>query len=206
MQSSIELIKNSIQRDLKFANISNKKISLIEWKAPGSFKNYLLDMNIIRENKINDVFFQINKLGMKIVYIRKNSIIFIIGAEDKIQYQLLEALLEEIIKRFFENDDLIKKIHFENITSDAFKSFKHDIDDIVFKFANMDLVKIIDVPCKICKKPFPLVVKKRIVEEATSFPVHVVCIHNGHPLVCYVDKDFNVRGTGLVNFTGQIVS
>jgi hypothetical protein len=206
LQASDELINQSIQRDLKFVNISNDQTSLLEWKSPGSFKNYLLDMKVIRENKINDFPFHINKLGMKIVYIRKNGIIFISGADDNVQYQLLEALLEEIIKRFYEKDDLVSKTNIKNITSDVFKSFKHDIEDIVYKFVDLDLVRIVDVPCKICKKTFPLIVKKNIIENSKNFPVYVVSIHNGHPIVCYVDKEFRVRGTGNVNFTGLIVS
>ena len=206
MLVSDEFITKSIQRDLKFINISNENVSLLEWKAPGSFKNYLLDMDVIKENKINDFPFHINKLGMKLVYIRKNGLIFITGAEDSVQYQLLEALLEHIIEKFFERDDLVSKIHLKNITSDAFKSFKYDIEDIVYKFVDLDLVKIVEVPCRICKKNFTLIVKKKIIENSTSFPVYVVAIHNGHPIVCYVDKDFRVRGTGHVNFTGLIVS
>ena len=206
MLVSNELITKSIQRDLKFINISNESLSLVEWKASGSFKNYLLDMEVIRENKINDIPFHINKLGMKIVYIRKEGIIFISGAEDSVQYQLLEALLDHIIEKFFEKDDLVSKINLKNITSDAFKSFKYDIEDTVYKFADLDLVKIVDVPCKICNKTFPLIVKKKIIETSKNFPVYVVAIHNGHPIVCYVDKDFRVRGTGHVNFTGLIVS
>ena len=206
MQTSIELIKTSIQRDLKFINISNEKIFLIEWKSPGSFKNYVLDMHTIRENNINDFFFHINKLGMKIVYIKKQGIIFTIGAEDSVQYQLLEALLEYIIEKFYEREDLVSKLYIKNITSDAFKSFTYDIDKFVDKFADLDLVKTVEVPCKICKRHFTLILKKKIIENSTNFPVNVVSIHNGHPIVIYVDKDFKVRGTGHVNFTGLLVS
>ena len=163
-------------------------------------------MRTIRENKINDFFFHINKLGMKIVYIRKKGIIFTIGAEDKVQYQLLEALMEYIMEKFYEREDLVSKLYIKNITGDAFKSFTYDIDKFVDKFAELDLVKTVEVPCKICKGHFTLIVKKSIVENSKNFPVFVVSIHNGHPIVIYVDKDFKVRGTGQVNFTGLIVS
>ena len=206
MTTSIDLINLSIQRDLKFINISNEKILLIEWKSPGSFKNYVLDMHTVRENKINDFFFHINKLGMKIVYIRKQGIMFTIGAEDSVQYQLLEAILEYIIEKFYEREELVSKLHIKNITSDAFKSFKYDIEDIIEKFAQLDLVKTVEVPCKICNDHFTLIVKKSIIENSENYPVYVVSIHNGHPIVIYVDKNFNVRGTGRVNFTGSIVS
>ena len=206
MQASIELINKSIQQGLKFVNLCNDQITLVEWKSSGSFKNYLLDMDVMRENKINDFPFHINKLGMKIVYIRKNGLIFIGGAEDNVQYQLIEALLEEVIKRFYEKSELVSKINIKNITSDAFASFKYDIEDAVYRFIDLDFVKTVDVPCRICKKTFTLIIKKNIIENSTNYPVHVVAIHNGHPIVCYIDKDFRVRGTGNANFTGLIVS
>ena len=206
MQASAESIRMSIRRDLKFVNISNDKISLVEWKATGSFKSYILDMTTIRENKVNDVFFQINKGNMKILYVIKNDIIFVIGAEEgSLQHQILETLLECIIEKFHDRNDIISKLSIKNITSDAFTSFKYDIEDIIEKFGDLELVKTVSVQCKVCKSVFPLTIKKNIIENASSFPVHVVCVHNGHGIICYIDKDFKVRGVGSINFAGEIL-
>ena len=205
MQASAESIKMSIRRDLKFVNISNDKISLVEWKAPGSFKSYILDMTTIRENKVNDVFFQINKGNMKILYVRKSNVIFVIGALNGIQYQILETLLECVIERFHDRNDILSKLSIKNITSDAFTSFKYDIEDIIEKFGDSDLVKTVDVQCKVCKKVFPLVIKKSFIEKSTNFPVHVACVHFGHAIIVYIDKNFKVRGTGPINFAGEVL-
>ena len=205
MQASAESIRMSIKRDLKFVSISNDKISIVEWKAPGSFKSYVLDMHTIRENKVNDVFFQLNKGGMKILYVRKDDVIFVIGAQNGIQQQILETLLECIIEKFHERNDIISKLSIKNITSDAFTSFKYDIEDVIETFGDLELVKTVSVQCKVCKSVFPLTIKKNIIEKAASFPVHVVCVHNGHGIICYIDKDFKVRGVGSINFAGEIL-
>ena len=205
MQASAESIRMAIRRDLKFVSISTEKITIVEWKASGSFKSYVLDMHTIRENKVNDVFFQINKGGMKILYVRKNDVIFVIGAQNGIQQQILETLLECIIEKFHERNDIISKLSIKNITSDAFVSFKYDIEDVIERFGDLGLVMKVDVQCKVCKNVFPLIIKKSIIENSSNFPVHVACVHFGHAIIVYIDKNFKVRGTGPINFAGEVL-
>ena len=41
-----------------------------------------------------------------------------------------------------------------------------------------------------------------MIEQADSFPVPIVYHHEGHATLCYIDKNFEVRGVELVNTTG----
>ena len=65
-----------------------------------------------------------------------------------------------------------------------------------------DLIKKVDVFCRVCKKTLLLYVKKSTIEKETSFPVPLVFNHKGHAVVTYIDQNFVVRGVELVNITG----
>jgi len=55
-----------IKDQIQFINITGEDLVLFEWKPPGSFKSFILDMNIIKENKVSDIFFHINKGNLKL--------------------------------------------------------------------------------------------------------------------------------------------
>ncbi len=198
----IEQILNIMLEDIKeyiqFINISSEDLVLFEWKPLRSFKSYILDMNIIKENKVSDIFFHINKGNLKIVHIRKHDLIYTIGANN-IQYQILEALLEEIDRQFNEMYDLDVLLSFSNTNPSMFKHFKIQIEQIMENFHSSNLVKKVDVLCRVCKATLPMYVKRSIMESETSFPVPLVYIHKGHAIVTYIDKDFVVRGVELVH-------
>ena len=81
-----------------------------------------------------------------------------------------------------------------------FKDFTSRVNEIIENLD--DLIKKVDVFCKVCKKTLPLYVKKSMIKSATSFPVPLVYNHKGHAIVTYVDQNFVVRGVELVNITG----
>ena len=89
-------VYKNIVEFLEFINISNEKFTLFEWKPERSFRRFDLDLNIIKENPINHIFFHRDKGNMKLVYIRKHNLIYTVGASPAVQYQLLEALLEYV--------------------------------------------------------------------------------------------------------------
>jgi len=190
----------NIQNKINFINISNEEMTLFEWKPPESFKSYILDLNIVKENTTKEIFFHLNKGNMKIVYIRKGTLLYTIGAEMDVQFQILEALLEHIDEKFHETWDLDVISSYGNISSNIFKDFTIQVNEIIENVA--DLIEPVDVFCRVCKKTLPLYVKKSIIKSATSFPVPLVYNHKGHAIVTYIDQNFIVRGVELVNITG----
>ncbi|TFG19488.1 MAG: hypothetical protein EU529_16255 [Promethearchaeota archaeon] len=193
-------MSNNIQNKLHFINISKEEMTLFEWKPPRSFKSYILDVNIVKENTTQDIFFHLNKGNMKLVYIRKGILLYTIGADQDVQYQILEALLEQIDKKFHEIWDIEVIFSYGNVSSNIFKDFTTHVNQIIEDVD--DFIQKVDVYCRVCKKTLPLYVKKSIIEKAISFPVPLVFTHKGHALVTYIDQNFVVRGVELVNITG----
>ncbi|TFF94192.1 MAG: hypothetical protein EU544_04790 [Promethearchaeota archaeon] len=183
-------------------NISTPESTLFEWKPPQSFKNYQLDLNHIRKNEISEVFFRIDRGTQKLVYIRKKDLIFTIAAQTAIQNQLLEAFLEYTIKRFNEMYDVGMILSFSHANPQLFSSFEEPLEEMFKNFKDQKLVKRVKVPCGVCHKNFDLIIKTKLIEESPSSPVPVVCLHEGHALLCYIDKQFKARASGKVNFAG----
>ena len=193
------MIKN-IQNKLNFINISNEEMTLFEWKPAQSLKSYILDVNIVKENTTKDIFFHLNKGNMKIVYIRKGSLLYTIGSDQDTQFQLLEAILEHVDRKFHEIWDIDVILSYGNVSSNVFKNFNNQVNEIIENAE--DLIKRVDVFCRVCKETLPLYVKKSMINNATSFPVPLVYNHRGHAIVSYIDQNFIVRGVELVNITG----
>ena len=191
---------SEIKDKLHFINISIDELSLFDWKPPHIYKSYILDLNIVKENSTREIFFHINKGNMKIVYIRKNSLIYSIGSNQDMQFQILEAILEKVDEKLHEKYDIEVIFSYGNITASIFKNF--DVQEIIDNIKDLDLIKKVDVFCRVCKVVLPLYVKKSIMRNATSFPVPIVYTHQGHAVLCYIDKEFIVRGVELVNITG----
>ena len=191
-----------LEKSINFINISANDVVIFEWKPPGSFTSFALDLNVIKENTTVDIFFHINKGNRKMAYIREGSALYTIGSEDTIQFQLLEAIVEAVIKEFKEIYDLDVILSYENVSANIFNGFKSSVDEILKKFKDLNTIKIIRVPCRVCNKNLGLIIKKNIIEEADSYPVPIVYNHKGHAILCYIDKNFEVRGVELVNITG----
>jgi hypothetical protein len=196
------LSSEKIMQSLEFINISNDEFTIFEWKPPRSYKSFVLDLNILKKNPSSDIFFHIHKGNMKIVHIRSGDLIYAAGSDTEIQFQLLEALIEVILKRFNERYDIDSYLSYGKFSSNLFDSFKPIVEDVIMNFKNLDLVKQIDVPCMVCNKILHLIVKRNSIEKSESHPVPIVYMHDGHSILCYIDKNFDVRGVELVNITG----
>ena len=195
-------MNSNIIEKLHFINISTDEFSIFDWKPPGIFKSNVLDLNIVKETTAMDIFFHIYKGNEKIVHIRKDNLIYTIGTSKEVQFQILEALLEIIHEKFHEIYDIKAIFSYSNVSTAIFKNFSNEVDEIVSKLNELDLIQKVDVYCTVCKKTLPLFVKKSIMKSATSFPVPIVYNHQGHAIVCYIDQNFIVRGVELVNTTG----
>ncbi len=195
------MVKN-LQEKISFINISTEDYNLLEWKPPRSFRSFILDMNIIKDNTSKDVFFHLNKGNMKIVYIRKKNLILTIGSNENIQYQLLEVLLEQIDKFFNEMYDVEVILSYGNVSENIFSGFKPKIADILENFDDLDIGTEVNAYCRVCNSATKLFIKRSMITNADSYPVPIVFTHRGHAILCYIDKNYEVRGVELVNITG----
>ncbi len=195
-------IYKKIGEFLEFVNISNKEFTLFEWKPPNSYRRFDLDLNIVKENVMSDIFFHRDKGNMKIVFIRKNNLLYTVGSSPQIQYQLLEALLEQVDMEFNEMYDIGVILSYGNSNSNIFNGFTEIIDNIIKNFGELDIVKRIHVECRVCKTVLPLFVKRSFIDNAESYPVPIVYMHKGHAILCFIDQNYQHRGVELVNITG----
>ncbi|MFX1287480.1 MAG: hypothetical protein ACFFFY_02825, partial [Promethearchaeota archaeon] len=103
-----------ILQNLEFFNISTDKFTLFEWKPRKSYKSFILDLNIVKQNPISNIFFHIFKGNMKIVHIRLKNLIYTAGSNNDVQFQLLEALIEQVSVIFNEIYDVESYIKYDN--------------------------------------------------------------------------------------------
>ena len=196
-------MKKDLKEDISFINICHGEYSLFGYKSPNSYKSYTLDLKIIRQNKVDGIFFHIHRGNLKIAYFRKSNLIYSVGTEVlEIQFQMLEALIEHIIKVFNETFDINAILSYGDVFSSIFDPFKAKVNEILNQFFFLEIVKKVDVFCRVCQTTLPIYVRKSLIEGAESYPVPLVYTHSGHSIVCYIDKSFNVRGTELVHITG----
>jgi len=165
-----------ILQNLEFVNISTDEFTIFEWKPPRSLKSYILDLNIVKQNPVSNIFFHIFRGNMKIVHIRLKDLIYTVGSNTEIKYG--------------------------NFSTTAFNPFKEDMNKIIRNFNSLDLVNEIMVPCRVCNIVLPITVKRSFIESSESYPVPLVYTHNGHAILCFIDKNYAVRGVELVNITG----
>ena len=159
-------------------------------------------MNILKQNPMRNIFFHVNKGNLKIAYIRYDNQICSAGADTDMQFQLLEALIEEVHKLFNETYDFDYILSYGNFSSGIFNNFKTQVNEIIANFEELRLVKVINIPCPACNKTLPLIIKNSFIKNAESYPVPIVYTHNGHAILAFIDMNFNVRGVELVNMTG----
>jgi len=196
-------MNNNLVNDISFLNISHGDSTLYEYKSPNSYKNYSLDLKIIRKNRRDGIFFHIHRGNLKIVHLKQKNLFYSIGTETlEIQFQTLESIIEIIIKTFLETFAVDTILSYGNVSASIFNSFKENVVKILANFSALDLIKKVDVICRVCEKTLPLFVRKSLIINAESYPVPLVYTHKGHSIVCYIDKQFNVRGVELVHITG----
>lgn len=193
---------DNLSNYLDFIYISTENEALFKWKPPQSLKSFILDMNIVRENQTKDVFFHMDKGNRKIAYIRKKKLIFAIGSDNAVQFQILEAIIEQAITQFLDMYDVEIILSYGNVGPHLFKEFKDEMDKIVNNFQSLNLIKKIDIQCRVCGTILPLFIKRSFVDHADSYPVSIVYNHKGHAILCFIDKNYGVRGVELVAVTG----
>ena len=193
----------NILKELEFINISTEDESIFEWKPARSYRSFILDLNVLKQNSpVNDIFFHMNKGNLKIAYIKYGDFIYSAGSNTGMQFQLLEALIEEVYRLFTDTYAVDVILSYGNFSPGIFTNFKTQVDELIANFENLGLVKVINVPCAACTTVLPLIIKKSFIKNAESYPVPIVYAHSGHALLAFIDMNYNVRGVELVNMTG----
>ena len=193
---------SQILQNIEFINISTDEFTIYEWKPPRSYKSFILDLNIVKQNPVSNIFFHIFRGNMKIVHIRINNLIYTAGSNNLVQFQLLEALIEKVSIEFNLKYDVDSYVSYGNTTTTMFTSFNENIESIIAGFNDLNTVRELKVPCMVCNTVLPIIVKKSFIENAESYPVPLVYMHKGHAILCFIDKNYDVRGVELVNITG----
>ena len=182
-----------------YENITKSRVRKHQYR---SLKSYILDLNVVKQNPVSNIFFHMSRGNMKIVHIRLKNLIYTTGSNTEIQFQLLEALIEQVSKVFNETYDIDSYIKYGNFSTTVFNPFKEEINKIIKNFNSFDLVNEIMVPCMVCNTVLPITVKRSFIENSESYPVPLVYTHKGHAILCFIDKNYDVRGIELVNTTG----
>lgn len=174
---------------------------LVRWKGKNS-KIFLLDILTCRKNAAEEYFLHFEKSNHRMAYIKKEEIVFLICADQTVQYQLLEAILEQIMVEFFEGYGEI--VHDPILLSGMVSSFTGFMSLIppTFEKALKTRIKWLSANCKICEETKAVCIKKSLISNAKSFPVSLVFEHEGHGLLLYIDRHFRLRGHEIVEISG----
>lgn len=191
----------NILEQIQFINISKEnKDDLLFWVKSGTTPaKYQLDTLSVKALTINEGFYyQIQRHNLKICFIKRNSLLFMIGGDEKIQTQLLEAIIDESIIKFFDYyGDIIKQ--YSGDFPDAFNGFSLIIKEIIDNIKSK--ITYLKVSCKACDNSHLVCVKNSLIENSKDFPVSIVYYHSGHGLLIYIDASFKVRGAEIVKIT-----
>lgn len=182
---------------LNFIDIGTKSnVNILRWQTHP--KIFMIDIVTARKEAKEKSFKHNETTEKKNVFIQKGELVFLISAQPKVQFQMLEAILETIMKIFFET---YGELAMELITGGMVDGFLSQIPDII-KQVQKEGVKWITTRCAVCEQNVTICIKKNMIINAKSLPVACVFIHEGHGLVVYIDKDYQVRGAENVDLTG----
>jgi len=156
-----------------------------------------LSRNVPKESR----YYHINKADSKIIFIKKKNIVFVIGADKSVQFQLIEAILDYISDEFIEIYGESFLNSYDAIYDDFFKGFNSVVEKAI-KIVPSKNGKFIDAFCKYCKKTLKIYVKNSLIENSTKKLVPLVFNHQDHALLLYIDTNFVVRSAEIIAISG----
>jgi hypothetical protein len=188
----------NISNHVHYIDISTEiKTDILRWSTKNT-PMFPIDIMNARQDAVEGSY-QVNDMKTRrIIYIKKEPFTFIISGDPSIQFQHLEAILDGIMEEFLKN---FKEIPIDLLVGGMAEGFLNVIPDLINN-AKKIRTKTIRTSCRICNKTYAIIVKKSLIEKATSYPVSLVFFHHGHGLLIYIDKDFQVRGAEIVELTG----
>ena len=165
-----------------------------EWKSDAFESNTLLLTRMTRNPPVKNIFYSILKLDLKIVYYLKDKVVFSIGSNPEIQSQLLEAILEYLIEKFFFMFDESLLLTCYGDVSSIFNSFTSVVESTFKDYNSLNIIRTQLVNCKACAKTIRVIIKKSLVENSKKSTTPLVYTHSGHAILIYFDKHFKIRG------------
>jgi hypothetical protein len=144
-----------------------------------------------------NIFYHIERQDRKICFMLFQNFIYIIGSEIHTQFQLLEAIIEEASQdfaEFYKNKIKQRDTSYLDENRDFDKRFEHIIGDL------NHIVSLVLAHCDACGETIKIIAKNSILNKPDQYiPVPLVFTHKGHSLLIYLDKNFSVRGTEIVD-------
>jgi hypothetical protein len=189
---------NPLLTQIYYIDISTDKDTEILYWSSKNAPSFPVDVLAARSDEHADIFLHNETKTRRMVHIRKAPFTYVIGSENSVQFQLLEAILEEIIEEFMKN---FGELPIDLLKSGMTKGFLDVIPDIIIR-TKKERIKTIRTSCRVCNKNYAIIVKKSLVDKAPSYPVAVVFFHQGHGLLLYLDKSYQIRGAEIVDITG----
>lgn len=165
-----------------------------EWNNASHHKSSILDVRMTRNPPVKNIFYSILKLDLKIVYFLKDKVVFSIGSNPEIQSQLLEAILEYLIEKFFFMFDESLLLTCYGDVSSIFNSFTSVVESTFKDYNNLNIIKTGLVNCNACNRTIRVIIKKSLVENSKKSTTPLVYSHSGHAILIYFDKHFKIRG------------
>lgn len=184
-----------------FINIECFENTYFSWKQKNLPKAFFFEYNLARDVPQASRYYHINKADSKVVFIKKKDIVFIIGTDKSVQFQLIEAILDYISDKFIEIYGESFLNSYDAIYDDFFKGFNSVVEKAI-KIVPSKNGKFIDAFCKYCKKTLKIYVKNSLIENSTKKLVPLVFNHQDHALLLYIDTNFIVRSAEIISISG----
>ncbi|MFO8019541.1 MAG: hypothetical protein R6U96_13020 [Promethearchaeia archaeon] len=128
------------------------------------------------------------------------NLVFTLGAESSIQFQILEALLEYLKEKFTKKYADIISLEFGASSAKPFAEFEEVILNSLEEFEELDLIKVIDVYVDFLRKRLKIAVKRSLIQDAEG-NVPFVFYYKGISILLYLDHEYHVRGLEKVSFS-----
>lgn len=175
--------------------------TFFNWTNKSYHKTSIFDVRMTRNPSIKNIFYCLQKTDLKIVYTLKkeDEVVFSIGSDPEVQSQLLEAILEYLIEKFFSTFDKSLFMTCYGEKCNIFDGFNSIVEETFKNYENLDIIETALVTCKGCKKTIPVIMKKSLIESSEKSATPLVYSHSGHALLIYIDKHFKVRGNEIVD-------
>ncbi|MBN2156982.1 MAG: hypothetical protein JW776_13140 [Candidatus Lokiarchaeota archaeon] len=170
-------------------------------RASASKSRFTIDVLKAKELARKDgIFYHIEHQDRKLCFFLFEKMLYLVGSENDVQFQLLEAIIEETSQEFFafyKN----KLEHYEGGFISDYKDFDNRFLYIIGDLKH--IVTVVIAPCAVCGKSIGIIAKNSLINRFPEqrIPVPLVFTHQGHSLLIYLDKQFNVRGSEIVDIS-----
>ncbi|MGV9171206.1 MAG: hypothetical protein ACOC35_01380 [Promethearchaeia archaeon] len=194
------LIQN-LDSKVYFFQVNKGRNEIFSWKSKFAPKAFFNTDFFSKTTMKKDLFHHLNKGDIKMVGIKsQDNLIFTLGANSSIQFQILEALLEYLKDKFLEKYADIFSLEFGASSEKIFDDFIGTILDSLKGFEELDLIEVIEVYVDFLRKTLKIAVKRSLVKDAEG-NVPFVFYYRGITILIYLDHNYDVRALEKVSFS-----